>query len=162
MICSSIFVNLELSFYHHFLLARYIRSCKLVTCRRTLFHFMEFQSVVFGFAGSQILFGVNLIICHQILIIINKKNFFLLSFFYNNALYTCCSPFESLAHVSMLKYKRNMNIFFYLLILVSVHSYIFSPYRFPMCLSTIDSISFSSKSFIPYRIRLHSQSAYHI
>ena len=45
-----------------------MRLCKLVTCRLTFFHLMDFQSVVIGFAGSQIsLFGVNIIICHQFL-----------------------------------------------------------------------------------------------
>ena len=62
-LCKSLTFFLLLS-----LLARYIRLCKLVTCLLTLFHFMDFQQVVFGFADLQIsLFEAIHIICHQIL-----------------------------------------------------------------------------------------------
>jgi hypothetical protein len=68
-----------------FLLARYIRFCKLSTCRLTLYHLILFQSVASGFAGSQMLsFGVNLIISHHPLIVL-----------YKYALYTRCIPFKS-------------------------------------------------------------------
>ena len=68
-----------------FLLARYIRFCKLSTCRLTLYHLILFQSVASGSAGSQMLsFGVNLIISHHPLIVL-----------YKYALYTRCIPFKS-------------------------------------------------------------------
>ena len=68
-----------LSFLSLFLLARYMRLCKLVTCRLILFHFMDFQSIVIGFVGLQILlFGVILIICHQ----------FIIYFYFTIAFYT--------------------------------------------------------------------------
>ena len=125
------------------LLARYMRLCKLVTCRLGLFQLMELQSVVIGFAGSQILlFGVNLIICHQFLLV--------LFIIYNRVLYACCSPFESWHRFPC---QNTM-------VLVSVHSYI-STFYFPMGLSTIDSICFSSKSSVLHRIRFRSRSTYH-
>ena len=120
-----------------------MRLCKLVTCRLGLFQLMELQSVVIGFVGSQILlFGVNLIICHQFLLV--------LFIIYNRVLYACCSPFESWHRFPC---QNTM-------VLVSVHSYI-SPFYFPMGLSTIDSICFSSKSSVLHRIRFRSRSTYH-
>lgn len=136
-----------------FLLARYIRFCKLDTCRLTLFHLMEFQSVVFGFAGSQTLtFGVKLIICHQLF-----KLYILCLLFYKITLYTSMLfTIQNSARVSPPKHKFII-WFWYLSIVIKYCSIIF----FPMGLSTVDSFSFPLKSHIPYRISFRSHSTYH-
>ena len=96
-----------------------MRLCKLVTCRLTLFHLMDFQSVVIGFAGSQILsFGVNLIICHQFLIYF---------FLFTIAFYTHVVHHSKVSAGFPAKTQA---------VLVSVHSYNVSPYYFPVGLST--------------------------
>ena len=110
-----------------------MRFCKLVTLRLYLYILfsMSFQSVVFGFADSQILFGVFLIISHQILIIL---------FVYAiHVLYACCSPFESLAHVSMPKHCG-----------LGIHPIVinFLCTVFLCVFRQLDGIRLSSKSFI--------------
>ena len=114
-------------------------SRTIVTLRLYLYILfsMSFQSVVFGFADSQILFGVFLIISHQILIIL---------FVYAiHVLYACCSPFESLAHVSMPKHCG-----------FGIHPIVinFLCTVFLCVFRQLDGICLSSKSFI-----LHINSA---
>ena len=133
-----------------FLLAWYIRSCKLNTCRLTLFYLMDFQSVVFGFAGSQILtFGVKLIISHQLF------KLFFISFFTKYALYKHVVHHSKFGTGFPAK-TQLLYWFWYLSILIIIlHKFL------PMGLSTIDSFSFPLKSHIPYRISFRSHSTYH-
>ena len=135
-----------------FLLARYIRFCKLDTCRLTLFHLMEFQSVVFGFAGSQTLtFGVKLIICHQLF----KLYILCLLFYKNYALYKHVVH-HSKFNTGFFRQNTTLLFFWYLsIVIILLHDF------FPMGISTVDSFIFPLKSHILYRVSFRSHSTYH-